>query len=373
MTTFGEEFAPPPAPAGAERRARPWTIPVVAAVIGALVGAGVGAAAASGGGGGTKVVRQVVQPNSSIIARPATVKEVLGKVEAGVVSIHTDLGDGTGMVITPDGQVLTNNHVIQGASRIQVKLFNSTTAQTATLLGHDTTDDVALLKLPGASGLPTVALGDSSKVQVGDYVIAVGNALALPGGPTVTAGIISAVGRNLGDPTVPTNLLQTDTAINPGNSGGPLVNSEGQVVGINTLVIQQANAQESAQNLGFAIPVNDVKPLLSDLSKGVNKATAYLGVSVGDLTPDIAQRFGLSITRGAIIADIDANGPAAQAGLQQDDVVTVFDGKTIDGSSSLIAVIRTHQPGDHVTLTYVRGKSTQTTTVTLGTRPTSGG
>jgi S1-C subfamily serine protease len=348
-------------------------MPVVAALIGALVGGGVGAAAASGGGGGTKIIRQVVQPNSSVIARPATVKEVLAKVEAGVVSIHTDLGDGTGMVITPDGQVLTNNHVIQGATRIQVKLFNSTTSQTATLLGHDTTDDVALLKLQGASGLATVTLGDSSKVQVGDDVIAVGNALALPGGPTVTSGIISAVGRNLGDPTVPTNLLQTDAAINPGNSGGPLVNSQGQVIGINTLVIQQANAQESAQNLGFAIPVNDVKPLLSDLSRGVNKATAYLGVSVGDLTPDIARRFGLTITHGAIIADLDPNGPAAQAGLQQDDVITIFDGKNVGDSGGLVGLIRAHQPGDRVTLTYVRGQTTQTTTVTLGTRPTSGG
>ncbi|HSS09963.1 MAG TPA: trypsin-like peptidase domain-containing protein, partial [Acidimicrobiales bacterium] len=261
---------------------------------------------------------------------------------------------------------------ITGATSIKVTLFNETNPRTATLLGGDQTDDVALLKIQNASGLATVTLGDSSKLQVGDDVVAIGNALNLPGGPTVTTGIISAKDRNLQDPTLPQDLIQTDAAINPGNSGGPLVSADGQVVGMNTLVIQQANSQEAAQNLGFAIPVNNVKPLLDDLHRGVRKAQAYLGVTVTTLTPDLAQRFGITADHGAIIAD-QPSGPAAAAGLQQADVIVNFDGTDISSDAALVSLIRAHHPGDKVTLTYVRGHSTHTATVTLGTRPSTGG
>ncbi len=288
----------PATDAPAPRRSRNWlVVALVAGLIGALVGAGVGAAVVSRGHK-TTTLRQVIAPNSSVITHPATVQQVLAKVQDAVVSIRTDLGAGTGMIITADGEVVTNNHVITGAARITVTLFNSTVAHPATLLGHDATNDVAVLKVDNASGLPTVALGDSSKSQVGDDVVAIGNALNLPGGPTVTEGIISAVGRTLPDPREPQNLLQTDAAINPGNSGGPLVNSSGEVVGMNTLVIQAANSQELAQNLGFAIPINNIKPLIPDLAKGINRNPGYLGAGVGDLTPQIAQRLGIQRHHG---------------------------------------------------------------------------
>ncbi|MDQ1358372.1 MAG: serine protease Do [Acidimicrobiaceae bacterium] len=369
--------APTPTPEGAPAHSartggpRRWlVVALVAGLIGALVGGGVGAAVA-GRNHKTTIVRQVTQPNSSVITHQATVQEVLGKVQDAVVSIRTDIGAGTGMIITSDGQVVTNNHVIDKATKITVTLFNSTEARPATLLGHDATDDVAVLKVDNISGLPTVALGDSSKSIVGDDVVAIGNALNLPGGPTVTTGIISAVGRNLPDPRQPQNLIQTDAAINPGNSGGPLVNANGEVVGMNTLVIQSANAQELAQNLGFAIPVNNIKPLIPDLAKGISRNPGYLGAGVGDMTPQIAQRVGSSVDTGAFVASVEAGGPAASAGIQANDVIIMFDGKRVAGNSELVTLIRSHQPGDKVDVTYVRGSSTKTTTVTLGSIPTS--
>ncbi|MDQ1368554.1 MAG: serine protease Do, partial [Acidimicrobiaceae bacterium] len=369
--------APTPTPEGAPAHSartggpsRWLVVALVAGLIGALVGGGVGAAVA-GRNHKTTIVRQVTQPNSSVITHQATVQEVLGKVQDAVVSIRTDIGAGTGMIITSDGQVVTNNHVIDKATKITVTLFNSTEARPATLLGHDATDDVAVLKVDNISGLPTVALGDSSKSIVGDDVVAIGNALNLPGGPTVTTGIISAVGRNLPDPRQPQNLIQTDAAINPGNSGGPLVNANGEVVGMNTLVIQSANAQELAQNLGFAIPVNNIKPLIPDLAKGISRNPGYLGAGVGDMTPQIAQRVGSSVDTGAFVASVEAGGPAASAGIQANDVIIMFDGKRVAGNSELVTLIRSHQPGDKVDVTYVRGSSTKTTTVTLGSIPTS--
>ncbi len=358
---------PPDQPAP---RSRWLAVALVAGLIGALVGGGVGAVV-SGRNHKTTIVRQVTQPNTSVITHQATVQEVLGKVQDAIVSIRTDLGAGTGMIITSDGQVVTNNHVIDKATKITVTLFNSTEARPATLLGHDATDDVAVLKVDNISGLPTVTLGDSSKSVVGDDVVAIGNALNLPGGPTVTTGIISAIGRNLPDPRQPQNLIQTDAAINPGNSGGPLVNASGEVVGMNTLVIQSANAQELAQNLGFAIPVNNIKPLIPDLAKGINRNPGYLGAGVGDMTPQIAQRVGSSVDTGAFVASVTAGGPAASAGIQANDVITMFDGKRVTGNSELVTLIRSHQPGDKVGVTYVRGSTTKTTTVTLSAVPAS--
>src|SRR5205814_6332579 len=187
---------------------------------------------------------------------------------------------GTGMILTSDGEVLTNGHVVQDGPRtVKVQMFGESTYRDADILGIDPANrgDLALLKIRNVGALPTVELGNSDALQVGDDVIAIGNALALPGGPSVTRGIVSALGRSLGSHD---GLIQTDTAINPGNSGGPLVNGAGQVVGINTLVIQQASADESAQNLGFAIAINTVKPELDDLRKGgiVSASQAFLGI-----------------------------------------------------------------------------------------------
>jgi S1-C subfamily serine protease len=371
----GALTAPPPSPADRpSRKARrsAWLpIALIAAFIGALVGGGIGAAVARNTGSSkpAAIVREVVPPNTQI-AKPQSVPAILAKVEPGVVSVTTNLGAGTGMILTAAGQVLTNYHVVSGASSIKVTVFNETSPRPATLKGFDKSNDVALLQISGASGLPVVTLGDSDTLQVGDDVIAVGNALNLAGGPTVTEGIVSAKGRSV-DPAAPQNLIQTDAAINPGNSGGPLVNANGQVVGMNTLVIQQASSSEAAQNLGFAIPVNTIKPLVPDLAKGVQRTPAYLGVGVVTLTPDIAQRLAITATQGAIIQDLPAVGPAAKAGLQQSDVITSFDGQPVTSDTALVQLIHNHKPGDSVKIGYTRGNSSATVTVTLGAAPNS--
>jgi S1-C subfamily serine protease len=368
---FGPPSHPGPVPRPRTRGKAVWVpIAVISALVGALVGAGVAAAVGDRDRTvQTPATRQIVQPNGAVITKPTTVRQILAKVQPGVVSIRTSLGAGTGMILSGDGQVLTNYHVIQGASGIKVTLYNETAGRTSRVLGFDRTDDVALLQIDNISGLQPVELGDSSKLQVGDDVIAIGNALNLTGGPTVTSGIVSAKDRTLDDPTLPQDLIQTDAAINPGNSGGPLVNADGQVIGMNTLVIQQANAAEAAQNLGFAIAVDNIKPVLPDLRRGLTRATPYLGVGVVTLTPDIAQRFKIKADHGAIVQDLPAAGPAAKAGLQQADVITTFDGKDITSDSGLVSLIRAHQPGDKVQLTYIRGQDSHTTTVTLGAKP----
>jgi serine protease Do len=382
-----EWTVPPPPPPSAPPESgdtpkSPNLLVIVAmvAVLAALVGGGVGAAVARNTSSkatpsaSTPVTRQI-QPapaggGPSTVAKPGTIRAILAKVEPAVVSIRTADGAGTGMILSADGFVLTNAHVVSGSTQVQVSLFNESGSRTGDVTAADTFDDVAVVKIRGASGLPTVDLGDSSELAVGDDVVAIGNALNLPGGPTVTSGIVSALDRSLQDPTEALDgLIQTDAAINPGNSGGPLVNAAGEVVGMNTAVIQQANAQEAAQNLGFAIAVNRVKPLLPDLQAGRVPKAAFMGASIGDVTPQIRSRFAIKTDHGGLIADVVPGGPADKAGIEQADVITRFDGKDVNTASDLISLIHRHQPGDSVSITYERGGSTKTTTLVLGSRP----
>jgi S1-C subfamily serine protease len=394
----------PPAPpaaaprAGASGRRTVLVVAVVAAVVGAGVGAGV--SQAFGGGGGQTVVESF-SPNSSVVnERPADIQGILAKVLPSVVTIaaySTSAGavspfpfgggapvqqkaEGTGMVITPGGEVVTNNHVISGASRITVTLNGSTRALTATVVGADPSDDVALLQIQGTSGsLPTVTFGKSGKVKVGDGVVAIGNALGLEGGPSVTAGIISAEDRGLTaqDPSTQqqitlTNMLQTDAAINPGNSGGPLVNSSGQVIGMNS--DEATNAGDTtAQNIGFAIPSDKITSLLPLLRKGgtVTPARAYLGIQGGDVTPQFQAEFNLVPSQGALVEQVVSGTPAHSAGIQPGDVITSLDGNPINSWDDLTIALRSHQPGDRVGLGIYRGSSQLTITVTLGTAPTT--
>jgi S1-C subfamily serine protease len=318
-------------------------------------------------------------PNTSLIAHPTDIQSVLAKVEPGVVFVRTQdyapgrffptQGAGTGMLLSADGLVLTNNHVVAGATSITVTLVGQTNAIAADLLGADPASDVAVIKMRGVSGLPTVTLGSSSALRVGDNVVAIGNALDLKGGPTVTEGIVSALDRTIDDQTgTLTGLIQTDAAINPGNSGGPLVNSNGEVVGMNTAT------SSDAQNIGFAIAVDQIKPLLSQLEKGGSTAqtpsnTAFLGVSTQTVDDNVASQLGLSVNTGALVAVVSAGTPAEKAGLQQGDVIVGFDGKTITSSTDLGTAVRARKPGDKVNLTYVRGARHVNTSVTLGNRP----
>ena len=274
---------------------------------------------------------------------------------------------------TPDGEVLTNAHVTLSdeatctvAPSIRITRNKSTSEVPAQVIAVDCGDDVALLRIPNVSGLPTVQLGSSSAMRVGDPVVAIGNALDLPGGPTVTQGIISAIGRPLQGGTEDLfNLIQTDAAINPGNSGGPLVNASGQVIGMNTAVIDQANAGQSAQNLGFAIAMDTIKPLISQLQSG-HASRAFLGVSTADVTPDVANRLGLSVTQGAIVTQVQPGSAAATAGLQTNDVIVKFDANPITNAGDLVTAIRARNPGDQVTMVISRGTKTLTLTGVLG-------
>src|SRR5581483_9146983 len=229
-----------------------------------------------------------------------------------------------------------------------------------------------LVKIRNASGLATVKLGDSDKLRVGDDVVAIGNALALPGGSTVTEGIVSALGRSISDPSESlSNLIQTDAAINPGNSGGPLVNSAGEVIGMNTAVIQGTPGGDAiAQNIGFAIAANTFKQTLAQLRKGgPAAASAFMGVSTITLTSDIKDRYGLSVDKGAVVTEVVPGSPAENGGLAPGDVITKFGGKDISSADDVLAIVRDHKPGDKIAITWERGDKQMTGTITLGSRP----
>ena len=297
------------------------------------------------------------------------VKAVLAKAEPAVVSITSTVSSrfgrgraaGTGVLITPDGEVLTNNHVVEGGSNIKVTIIGKGT-HNAHVLGTSPADDVALIQVEGVSGMPTVTLGSSDALQVGDSVVTVGNALALDGGPTVTTGIVSALNRQIDtDTSTLAHLIQTDAPINSGNSGGPLLNSSAQVVGMNTAVAG------NAQNIGFAIAVDTIKPLVPTLAKGGTPSTssatggAYLGVSLQDAS------------QGAQITDVGSGTPAAKAGLAVGDVVTAVDGQDVGSAADLVAAIRNHKSGDKIQLTVLHGSSSRSVSVTLASRPSTTG
>jgi S1-C subfamily serine protease len=292
---------------------------------------------------------------------------------------------GTGIIISSDGLVITNRHVVpSGTTSVSVTLSDGTELKNVQVLGRTSDSDsldVAFLKIRNTGGhkLQPAIIGDSSKVQVGDAVVAIGNALGQFQN-TVTSGIISGFGRSVtaGDSQGASSenlddLFQTDAAINEGNSGGPLVNMNGQVIGINTAIAG------GAQNIGFAIPINDVKGLIGQVLKTGKFERPYLGVRYIPLTADVAQQYDLPVSSGAYIApavdasqpSVVAGSPADQAGVQEGDIITKLGGTTVDQNHSLTGLLDQHQPGDKVTLTIIRSGKTITKDVTLGTQPTS--
>jgi S1-C subfamily serine protease len=271
-----EQTTPPPPPP--PRRRRPWRI--AAAFLGVALVAG------SAGGVVTRELEPSPTPTTTVVRTASAspqlagdsldVAQVVAKVEPAVVSIQASTNQGpfsstaagSGIILTSDGEVLTNAHVVNGASSITVTLNGQSQARAATLVGIDTSNDLALLKINGASNLPTVSLGKSSDVAVGDDAVAIGNALALQGGPTVTKGIISALNRDLGTNSGEmSGLIQTDASISSGNSGGPLVNAAGQVIGINTAVAASSQTT-TAENIGFAIPIDKAMTIVTQLRAG---------------------------------------------------------------------------------------------------------
>jgi putative serine protease PepD len=302
------------------------------------------------------------------------IRGVLDEVQPSVVTIEVNGTNGSGVfgsagsgiVISDDGLVLTNAHVIADANAITVRFFDGETSD-AELVGSFPDDDVALVQVEDTDGLVPATLGDSDTLQVGDEVVAIGNALDLTGQPTVTRGIVSALGREIdGQGVSLENLIQTDAAINPGNSGGPLVASDGTVVGINTAII------DGSQNIGFAIAIDAVKGLIDDIRDGnaeITPNTAFLGVSTADLAdvaPGVLDRFGLDTgDDGAFVVEVVPGSAAADAGIVAGDLIRSIDGEDVQSSAQVRDTIRDHAPGDEIDLEVLRDGATEQLTAQL--------
>lgn len=284
------------------------------------------------------------------------------------------VGNGSGAIIDAEGNILTNNHVVAGAQALQVTLPDGRTFD-AEIVGRDPATDLAVIKIQG-DNLPTIPLGDSATLNPGEFVIAIGNALGLEGGPTVTVGVVSALNRTIQDENGASisGLIQTDAAINPGNSGGPLVNLNGELVGINTATAGATSEGFQPSGIGFAISINEAKPILQELLTQGRVVRPYLGIVPVTLTAAIRAQLGLEIEKGVILANVSANSPAAAAGLRQGDVVISADNSPVATDQELRRAIQAHRIGDIMQLTIVRDgePQQQIITVTLAESPAPG-
>jgi len=268
-------------------------------------------------------------------------------------------GAGSGFIIDADGSILTNNHVVDRAERITVKLSDGRTMR-ARLVGADPDTDIALIKVDGQSGLPVAPLGDSSTLRMGEWVCAIGNPLGYE--HTVTVGVVSFLGRKLFDMSLD-NYIQTDAAINFGNSGGPLINSRGEVIGINAAISSRASS------IGFAVPINGAASVLPQLRSRGRVSRGYMGVGLRDVDQDLERSLKLSVDHGALVQDITAGSPADRAGLRPYDVITSLDDRPISNDDQLIREISARAPGSAARLHLVRDGRDQMLTVKLAERP----
>ena len=282
---------------------------------------------------------------------------------------------GSGIIISPDGYILTANHVVDGMDEIKVAIPDGKKEYTAKVVGTDPPTDVAVLKID-ATGLPAITLGDSDKIEVGDVVLAIGDPFDV--GESVSSGIVSAVGRNGSDIGMPDNgytlqdFIQTDAAINPGNSGGALVDAEGRLIGINTMI---KSSSEGSEGIGFAVPINLARHVLERLISNGKVTRGYLGIRMEDLTPDLAQGFNLSVEKGVLVDDVDPNGPAAKAGLKSGDVIVAINGKTVADGHGLQLIVADAAPGSTATVKLFRNGEQRTVVsvnVKLGELPGGG-
>ena len=392
-TGTGTAAAQAPRPA---HRGRRTTMVVAGTVIFALAaGFGAGALGArvtsdSASGTSSHTLTQLASVSASKAA-PAdgSVEQVASTLLPSVVSVlsssSSSAGEGSGVILTADGMILTNNHVISGATTLQVQFNDGTTAD-ATVVGADTTDDLAVIKATGKSGLTPASLGSSSDLQIGQPVVAIGSPLGLSA--TVTSGIVSALNRpvrtssaqdqqqqqspgqsqqsSTSQDTV-MNAIQTDAAINPGNSGGPLVDMSGNVIGINSAIASLSSSSSSSSEagsigVGFAIPIDQAKRIAQEIIDTGKATHAVLGASVGDAT----EGDNSLLTVGAKVADVTAGSGAASAGLQAGDVITKLGSQNVDSADALIAAVRSATPNSQVDVTYTRGTASNTVTVKLG-------
>jgi S1-C subfamily serine protease len=350
----------------------------VGGLVGALVATAISAAVVLAADDDPSPVAEpaIAGSNLELRGEPLDVQGVLQAVQDGVVSIETEVvrsgpfgsrtgaAAGSGMIIDASGLVLTNAHVVEGASSIRVNLSNGKTLD-GELVGAIRASDVALVQLErGDEALRPVRLGSSDALRVGDDVVAVGNELNLGETPTVTTGIVSATDRSVpaANGVVLRDLVQTDAAINPGNSGGPLVDASGAVIGVNTAIAQ------GAENIGFAIAIDAVRPLIEDIRGG---AVPFLGVGTLDLDgidPDVREDLGVN-EDGALVSEVEPGSAAEAAGLRARDVIVAIDGEEVDESSDVRAVVAAAEPGDTIEVRYVRNGEERTATATLGSRP----
>jgi S1-C subfamily serine protease len=302
---------------------------------------------------------------SSSIGRNGDIASIIAKVEPAVFAVTVDSGGrqsaGTGFSISADGFAVTNAHVVESAQQVKTQ-FNDGRALDARVVGRDPSADVAVLKVNG-TGLPVACLADSNKVQVGDDVVAIGNALALEGGLSVTRGIISGPPRPGGEiGTAIESVLQTDAAINPGNSGGPLVDANGCVIGINTAVASGSPTQP-AQNVGVAIPMSLANTVVDDIEAG--RKPAFLGIGTADLTPQLKDQLGVNVDNGAVVDSVTSGSPADDAGIRRGDVIVQIGDEQIKTGGAVATAVRKHHPGDKVSVVIVRGSDRKTVEATL--------
>jgi S1-C subfamily serine protease len=344
----------------------------------------------SSGGENTNVVNQIYKADGNGVAfieseMPATESSGIspfGEPESQGGGTAT----GSGFVIDGEGHILTNNHVVENASRISVKLGASDTSYTAEVVGADPATDLALLKVEAPSSqLHPLTLGNSGEMEVGDPVVAIGNPFGLD--RTVTSGIVSALQRQIQAPNgfSISNVIQTDAAINPGNSGGPLINAQGEVIGINSQ-IETGGGGNGNVGIGFAIPINTAKEEIKQLETKGEVAHAFLGISGGTITPALAKALNLPVDEGVIVQSVVKGGPADKAGVKGGntsatiegaevslggDVITEINGKRISSMDEVVEIVNAAKPGESLELTVLRGGQTKQATVTLGDRPAS--
>jgi serine protease Do len=275
---------------------------------------------------------------------------------------------GSGVIIASDGYILTANHVVADADQIKIAVPGNKKEYDAKIIGTDPDTDVAVLKIDG-DNLPAITLGDSDQIEVGDIVLAIGNPFDIgqPGQtPTVTMGIVSALGRNGLGFNGYENFIQTDAAINPGNSGGALVDAEGRLIGINTAI---ESSSEGSEGIGFAVPVNLARHVVDRLIHGGKVTRGYLGVGPEDITPALAESFNLSSQNGALVGDVRPGTPAEKAGIESGDVIVEFDGQPISGANDLLLAVANDSPGQQVQVKFIRNGDVHTVKVTLAARP----
>ena len=351
----------------------------------------------SSGGGSTTTIREVVRASGATPAAAVTAGDESGnavneiyKADAnGVAFIESKVAEGvasgSGVVLDDEGHVLTNNHVVEGGEEIRVSFESEGQMYPAEVVGTEPNSDLALLKVEApAAQLHPLALGDSSKVEVGDPVVAIGNPFDLQ--RTVTSGIVSALQREITAPdgVAIKNVIQTDAAINPGNSGGPLINADGEVIGINSQIYTGGEGSEGNVGIGFAIPINTAKEQIAKLESGTADEHGFLGISGATITPELAKAFNLPVEEGVLVQQVEEGGPAAAAGIQGattaaevegqqfglgGDIVTAIDGEKIGSTEDLVKTISDAHAGETVEVTVIRGEQTATVSVTLAERP----